>query len=106
MRHTVDGVNVCTHATRGVYCGGESVQGAAQEARKRVLEFASWLVKVNSEALQIRPDETAGQGIIFLEGAKGKSISVGEVAKTAQFKGWGIAITVVSHRQVNCPPAL
>jgi xanthine dehydrogenase molybdenum-binding subunit len=26
------------------------------------------------------------------------------VAKTAQIKGWGTAIAVVSHRQVNCPP--
>jgi len=98
------GYDVCTHATRGVYCGGASVQRAAREARKRLLEFASRLLEVNPEALEIRPDETSGQGIILLEGAEGKSMSVGEVAKTAQLKGWGTVIAVVSHRQVNCPP--
>ena len=69
-----------------------------------MLEFASRLIEVNPDALQIRPDEASGQGIIYLEGAQGKSITVGEVAKTAQLKGWGTAIAVESHRQVNCPP--
>jgi len=98
------GYDVCTHATRGVYCGGATVQRAAKEAKKRLLEFASRLLEVNPEALRIRVDEACGQGVIHLEGAEGKSITVGEVAKTAQIKGWGTAIAVVSHRQVNCPP--
>jgi len=98
------GYDVCTHATRGVYCGGASIQRAAQKARQMLLEFASRLIEVNPEALKIRPDEKTGQGIIHLPGAAGKAISVGEVAKTAQFKGWGTAIGVASHRQVNCPP--
>jgi len=98
------GYDVCTHATRGVYCGGASTQRAAKEAKRKLLEFASRILKVNPETLKIHPDEESGQGIIFLEGAKGKSITVGEVAKVAQIKGWGTAISVVSHRQVNCPP--
>ena len=98
------GYDVCTHATRGVYCGGASLQKAAGSAKKILLEFASRLIEVNPDALKIRPDEEIGQGIVYLEGAKGKSITVGEVAKTAQFKGWGTAIAVESHRQVNCPP--
>ena len=98
------GYDVCTHATRGVYCGGASVQRAAQQAKNILLEFASRLIEVNPEALKIHPDEETGQGVIYLEGAKGKSITVGEVAKTAQIRGWGTAIAVVSHRQVNCPP--
>jgi xanthine dehydrogenase molybdenum-binding subunit len=73
-------------------------------AKKKLLEFASRITEVNPEALKIRPDENIGQGIIYLEGAVGKSITVGEVAKTAQIKGWGTAISVASHRQVNCPP--
>ncbi len=98
------GYDVCTHATRGVYCGGASAQRAAKQTKEQILEFASRIIEVNPEALKIRPDEELGQGIIYLEGAKGKSITVGEVAKTAQIKGWGTAISVASHRQVNCPP--
>jgi xanthine dehydrogenase molybdenum-binding subunit len=98
------GYDVCTHATRGVYCGGSAVVKAAKAAKGILLEFASRLIEVNPDALQIRPDEESGQGIIYLQGAEGKSITVGEVAKAAQLKGWGTAIAVESHRQVNCPP--
>ena len=98
------GYDVCTHATRGVYCGGATIQRAARAAKKILLEFASRLLEVNPEALKTRSDEKLGQGIIYLEGARGKSLTIGEVAKTAQIKGWGTAIAVVSHRQVNCPP--
>ncbi len=98
------GYDVCTHATRGVYCGGASLQRAAGEAKKKLLEFASRLIDVNPEALRIIPEQDRGQGIIHLPGASAKRITVGEVAKTAQLKGWGSIIAVVSHRQVNCPP--
>ncbi len=98
------GYDVCTHATRGIYCGGGAIHRAARKAKGILLDFASRLLDVNPEAFKIRPDEEEGQGVIFLEGAKDKSITVGEVAKIAQFKGWGTAIAVVSHRQVNCPP--
>jgi xanthine dehydrogenase molybdenum-binding subunit len=98
------GYDVCTHATRGVYCGGGAIYRAAEEAKAILLDFASRLIDVNPEALQIRPDEETGQGVIFLEGAEGKSITVGEVAKTAQIKSWGTAIAVNSRRMVNCPP--
>jgi xanthine dehydrogenase molybdenum-binding subunit len=98
------GYDVCTHATRGIYCGGGSVHRAAQEAKKKLLEFASRLIDVNPDALHINPEEGSGQGIIYLPGTLQKNISVGEVAKMAQLKGWGTIIGVVSHRQVNCPP--
>jgi xanthine dehydrogenase molybdenum-binding subunit len=98
------GYDVCTHATRGVYCGGASLQRAAKIAKNKILEFASRLIDVNPEALRIYPEEGSGQGIIYLPGTLQKNISIGEVAKMAQLKGWGTAIGVVSHRQVNCPP--
>lgn len=101
---TDTGYDVCTHATRGVYCGGGSVVEAARSARRRLLDFASRLIDVNPEALQIAPDPETGQGVIFLEGAADKRITVAEVAKQAQLKGWGTAIAVESHRMVNCPP--
>jgi xanthine dehydrogenase molybdenum-binding subunit len=98
------GYDVCTHATRGVYCGGASLQRAAQKARIKLLEFAGRLIDVNPEALKIYPEEGSGQGVIYLPGTLAKNISIGEVAKVAQLKGWGTIIGVVSHRQVNCPP--
>jgi xanthine dehydrogenase molybdenum-binding subunit len=101
---TDTGYDVCTHATRGVYCGGGSVLEAARSAKRRLLEFAGRLIDVNPEALQIAPDPETGQGVIFLEGAADKRITVAEVARQAQFKGWGTAIAVESHRMVNCPP--
>lgn len=97
------GYDVCTHATRGIYCGGAAVLRAAKIAKKTILEIASRLLDVNPEALKIEPDPKSGKGIIFLEGTD-KNISMGEAAKTAQFKGWGTAIGVASHRQTNCPP--
>jgi xanthine dehydrogenase molybdenum-binding subunit len=98
------GYDVCTHATRGVYCGGASLQRAAQKAKKKLFEFASRLIDVNPEALRIYPEAGSGQGVIYLPGTLAKNISIGEVAKMAQLKGWGTILGVVSHRQVNCPP--
>jgi len=98
------GYDVCTHATRGVYCGGGAVVEAAKSAKARLLEFASRLIEVNPAALQIAPDPETEQGVIFLPEAAEKRITVGEVAKQAQLKGWGTAVAVASHRMVNCPP--
>lgn len=100
---TSTGYDVCTHATRGIYCGGAAALRAATTAKKTILDIASRLLDVNPEALKIVPDPETGQGIIYLEGTD-KAISVGEAAKTAQYKGWGTAIGVTSHRQTNCPP--
>ncbi|MEJ2167772.1 MAG: xanthine dehydrogenase family protein molybdopterin-binding subunit [Desulfobacterales bacterium] len=98
------GYDVCTHATRGVYCGGASLQRAARKAKKKLLQFASRLIEVNPDALRIYPEAGSGQGVIYLPGTLTKTISIGEVAKVAQLKGWGTIVGVVSHRQVNCPP--
>ena len=95
---------MATHATRGVYCGGESVRLAAEGAKKIILEFASRVLEVSPDALRIEADPETGQGFVFLPGVAAKRLSLGEVAKTAQFKGWGAAIAVESHRLVNCPP--
>lgn len=98
------GYDVCTHATRGIYCGGAAIQRAAKQAKAKLLEFASRLLDVNPEALKIQPREGSDQGYIYLPGSSNKCMSVGEVAKRAQYKSWGTALGMVSHRQVNCPP--
>ena len=97
--------DVCTHATRGVYCGGGAVHKVTGEAKQKLLEIASRILQAPPHALKMEVDEEAGQGVIFVEGMPGKRITVGEVAKTAQLNDWGTIAAVDSHRQVNCPPS-
>jgi xanthine dehydrogenase molybdenum-binding subunit len=97
--------DVCTHATRGVYCGGGAVHKVTGEAKQKLLEIASRILQAPPHALKMEVDEEAGQGVIFVDGMPGKRITVGEVAKTAQLNDWGTIAAVDSHRQVNCPPA-
>jgi xanthine dehydrogenase molybdenum-binding subunit len=96
--------DVCTHATRGVYCGGGAIHKVAVQAKEKLLEFASRILQAPSHALKIEVDEEAGQGVIFVEGVPGKRATIGEVAKTAQLNDWGTIAAVDSHRQVSCPP--
>jgi xanthine dehydrogenase molybdenum-binding subunit len=96
--------DVCTHATRGIYCGGGALHKVTGQAKAKLLEFASKILQVPPQALKIEVDEEAGQGMVYVEGVPGKRISVGEVAKTAQINNWGTIAAVDSLRQVSCPP--
>jgi len=96
--------DVCTHATRGVYCGGGAVHKVAGQAKEKLLEFASRILQAPPHALKMEMDEEAAEGVIYVEGMPGKKITVGEVAKTAHLNDWGTIAAVDSHRQVNCPP--
>jgi xanthine dehydrogenase molybdenum-binding subunit len=98
------GYDVCTHATRGVYCGGGAVLEVARDAKKVLLGFASRILDAPVESLKIRPDPEAGQGVIYVEGMPSRSMTVREVAQTAMNKDWGTAIASRSIRMVNCPP--
>lgn len=99
--------DVCTHASRGTYVGGEAARRAAQIVKRKLLEYAVRLLGdvVNPEALTIKPDEKLGQGVIYVEGMPGKKITVGEVAREAWQRNWGSIAAVVSYRATNSPPA-
>ncbi len=99
--------DVCTHASRGTYVGGEAARRAAQIVKKKLLEYAVRLLGdvVNPEALTIKPDEELGQGVIYVEGMPEKKITVGEVAREAWQRNWGSIAAVVSYRATNSPPA-
>jgi xanthine dehydrogenase molybdenum-binding subunit len=97
--------DVCTHATRGVYCGGGAIHKVAGQVKEKLLEFASRILQAPSHALKMELDEEAGEGVVYVEGMPGKRITISEVAKTAQLSDWGTIAAVDSHRQVNCPPA-
>jgi xanthine dehydrogenase molybdenum-binding subunit len=99
------GYDVCTHATRGVYCGAGAVLDVARETKQVLLEFASRILDAPVDSLKTRPDAELGQGVVYVEGMPEKWITIAEVASTAMNKDWGTAISSKSVRKVNCPPA-
>ena len=96
--------DVCTHATRGIYCGGRAVHKVTRQAKEKLLEMASRILQAPPPSLKITLDEEAGQGVIYVDGVPDKRVTIGEVAKTAQLNDWGTIAAVDSLRQVSCPP--
>jgi xanthine dehydrogenase molybdenum-binding subunit len=99
------GYDVCTHATRGVYCGAGAVLEVARDAKKVLLEYASRILEAPVDSLALRPDPLLSQGVIYVVGMPEKCITIKEVAQTAMNRDWGTAIASRSVRKVNCPPA-
>jgi len=96
--------DVCTHATRGIYCGGGAVHKVAKEAKEKLLEMAGRILQAPTTALRMELDEEIGQGVIYVDGVPEKRVTIGEVAKTAQILSWGTISASDSLRQVSCPP--
>jgi xanthine dehydrogenase molybdenum-binding subunit len=96
--------DVCTHATRGIYCGGGAVHKVTRQAKEKLLDLASRILQAPPPSLKMELDEEVGQGVIFVDGVPEKRITIGEVAKTAQLNDWGTIAAVDSLRQVSCPP--
>jgi xanthine dehydrogenase molybdenum-binding subunit len=96
--------DVCTHATRGIYCGGGAIHKVTRQAKEKLLEMASRILQAPVTALRMEVDEEAGQGVIYVDGLREKRVTVGEVAKTAQINNWGTIAAADSLRQVSCPP--
>ena len=96
--------DVCTHATRGIYCGGGAVHKATQQAKEKLLEMASKILQAPIMALRMELDEEVDQGVIYVDGIPEKRVTIEEVAKTAQLNGWGTIAAAESLRQVSCPP--
>lgn len=99
------GYDVCTHATRGVYCGGGAAHEVAKMAKQVLLEYASRILNAPVKALKTKPDLKQDEGIVYVDGMPEKKITIAEVAQTAMNNDWGTAIAVKSIRMVNCPPA-
>ena len=96
--------DVCTHATRGIYCGGGAVHKVTRQVKEKLLEMASRILQAPPQSLKIALDEEAEQGVIYVDGVPDKRVTIGEVAKTAQLNNWGTIAAVDSLRQVSCPP--
>jgi len=96
--------DVCTHATRGIYCGGGALHKVTKQAKEKLLDMAGRILQAPTAALRMELDEEVGQGVVYVDGVPEKRVTIGEVAKTAQILGWGTISASDSLRQVSCPP--
>lgn len=99
------GYDVCTHATRGVYCGAGAAHEVAKEAKKVLLDFAARVLDAYPDSLVFEYDPESGQTKISVWGNPEKTTTIAEVAEHAMNKDWGTAIFSKSIRKVACPPA-
>jgi len=98
--------DVCTHASRGVYAGGEAARRAATEVRRRVLEYAARILDaVSPEALRMEYDRELNDAVIYVEGAPGRRVTLSEVARIAWQRNWGSISASVSYRATAAPPS-
>ncbi|MCL2496226.1 MAG: molybdopterin-dependent oxidoreductase [Clostridiales bacterium] len=98
------GYDVCTHATRGVYCGGAAVYHVASKVKEKLLEMAGRLMSEHPYQLELIRDDEKGQGVVYAKGYHEKNMTIGEIAKIAQINSWGTMAYTDSYRQKNCPP--
>lgn len=98
------GYDVCTHATRGIYCGCGAVLHVALQVKEQMLATAARLLEQNPRDLTLELNEELGQAVIYPTGLPAKYLTLGQVAKQAQILSWGTMAATDSYRQKNCPP--
>lgn len=98
------GFDICTHATRGTYCGGAAIMYVAKKVREKLLETAGRIMLEHPTELDIYRDEELGQGVVYAKGYPEKHMTIGEIAEHAKNYSWGTIAHADSFRQKNCPP--
>lgn len=98
------GYDVCTHATRGVYCGGAAVYHVTMKVREKLLETAGRMMAENAYNLEVVHNRERHQGVVQVKGYPAKNMTIGEIARQAQIMSWGTIAYTDSYRQRNCPP--
>lgn len=98
------GYDVCTHATRGVYCGGGAARNAALKAKEMLLEYAGRLMDEKPADLECVMDTKAHQGRVQVKDYPAKSMTYNEIARQAWIMSWGTICCSESYRQKNAPP--
>ncbi|MDL2217714.1 xanthine dehydrogenase family protein molybdopterin-binding subunit [Christensenellaceae bacterium OttesenSCG-928-M15] len=98
------GYDVCTHATRGVYCGGAAVYHVAMKVKEKLLETAGRLMAEHAYNLEVVRNDELHQGVVQVKNFPSKFMTIGKVAKDAQIMSWGTMAFTDSYRQRNCPP--
>jgi xanthine dehydrogenase molybdenum-binding subunit len=98
--------DVCTHASRGTFVGGECARRAAQILKQKIFETAVRILGrvVNPEALRIGYDEKLGETVVYVEGSDLK-ITLREIARTAWQRNWGTLVAAVTYRATSAPPS-
>ncbi len=99
--------DVCTHASRGVFVGGEAARRAAELLKKRIIEYAVHLIGgiATADGLRMKYDEGSGETIIYVEGSPERSITLRELAYTLWQRNWGTLSVSLSYRAPSAPPA-
>jgi len=99
--------DVCTHASRGVFVGGEAARRAAAMLKDMIKRYA-WHVLgelATPDAVKIRYDESRDETIIYVEGVPEKEITLRELAKILWQRNYGTLSASVSYRAPSAPPA-
>jgi xanthine dehydrogenase molybdenum-binding subunit len=97
--------DVVTHATRGVYVGCGAAVKVAEQVKMEIFDAASRFMNVSPDALQLKLDESLGQGVVYVPSIPDKRMTIGEVASKCWSSSWKTIAAVDSYRAVNCPPA-
>lgn len=98
--------DVCTHASRGTFVGGEAARRAAEIVKSKIFEYAARIVgeAVNPEAFRIKYDEKLGKAVVYIEGTD-VQIPLSEIARIAWQRNWGTIGAFVSYRATSAPPS-
>jgi len=98
--------DVCTHASRGTYVGGECARRAAEIVKSKIFEAAARIIgkAVNPEAFKIKYDEELKHAVVYVEGTDIK-IPLSEIARIAWQRNWGTIGAFVTYRATSAPPS-
>jgi xanthine dehydrogenase molybdenum-binding subunit len=96
--------DICTHATRGVYCGGAAVEHVALKVKEKLLKVAGRIMQEDPKVLALFRDEELGQGVVYVKNYTQKRMTIGDIAFHAKNYSWGTIAYADSYRQQNCPP--
>ncbi len=98
------GYDVCTHATRGVYCGGAAARNAALKVKKILFEYAGEFMAEKPDDLEVVMDPKEHQGRVQVKGFPAKGMTFNEIARKAWIMSRGTICYSDSYRQKNAPP--
>jgi len=94
-----------THATRGVYAGGGAALRAASSLRDEIVQTGAHYLNVHPDALDLRYDAAADQGVVYAPSMPEKELTLKELATRCWAESWKTIAAVESYRPTNCPPA-
>ncbi len=98
------GYDVCTHATRGTYCGGGAARNAALRLREKLFVMAGEMMDEKPDDLEVVMDPKQHQGCVQVKGYPEKRMTINEIARNAWIWSRGTLVHSESYRQKNAPP--